>query len=117
MEVQYSLLIDTNVADDDLELMKRIYSLLLPTDVSLNSKIKEYLITNSKSKQVGDKLVNYRYITNFINDKKTIEVFLKEDPNLEIINSIKDRLSQIKEITGYRVMKIFTKVKIEIESI
>lgn len=117
MELQYSLLIDTNSDKEDESLLKRIYELLMPSDVSVNSETKEFLMTNYLSKTFGDKKLNYRFVQNFLNDKKSLEIFLRNEPDAKIIYKIKEVLRPIKEITGYRLMTIQTKVKIEINPI
>jgi hypothetical protein len=117
METQYSLLIDTNLDKDDESILKRIYELLIPSDVSVNSETKEFMMNNYLSKIINDKKINYRFVQNFFNDKKSIEIFLKNEPTDKIIFKMKDVLRPIKEIIGYRLMTVQTKVKVEINTI
>lgn len=114
MIFQYSLLIDTNLKAESGELLKKIYDLLLPT---VDSDIKKYLLAHTVERFYNDKKVNYRFIENFINNTKSLEVFLDEEPDPSIIHIIKTTLKPVLEITGYRMMKTNTKIRVQIESV
>ena len=115
MQFQYSLLIDTNLKSESGEVLKKIYDLLLPQ--TAESNVKKYLLAHTVERFYNDKKVNYRFIENFINNTKSLEVFLDEEPDPAVIHSIKIALKPVTEITGYRMMKTNTKIRVQIESV
>lgn len=114
MITEYSLLLDTSLLEENLEVLKSIYLKLVPQEYNI---VKPFLVENSIEKQINNVNIRYRFVQNFMNKTQSIEIFLKEAPDENIISDIKMKLKNIKEIVGYRLMKVHTKVKIEIETI
>jgi hypothetical protein len=123
MTTEFSLFIDTNLKEEKPEILQTIYQKLIPSKNEKSAVPKEYnivkpfFVENSVEKQIEDKMIRFRFVQNFTNNKKTIEIFLKTEPDENVITDIKTKLSSIKEIIGYRMMKTITKVKIEINTI